>query len=127
MKKKKYKVEYPLSNVSLSVLWSSISTIYGLSEWFADEVNIDDKVFIFEWDGFEQRAHIIHEKNNSSIRLQWEEDKGTDAYFEMRIVSSEFSNDLVLLITDYAEECDVDDSILLWNEQIETLKRIKGM
>ncbi len=127
MKKKKYKVEYPLSNVSLSVLWSSISTIYGLSEWFADEVNIDDKVFIFEWDGFEQRAHIIHKKNNSSIRLQWEEDKGTDAYFEMRIVSSEFSNDLVLLITDYAEECDVDDSILLWNEQIETLKRIKGM
>ena len=50
MKKKKFKIEYPLSNSSLPVLWDSISTAYGLSEWFADDVIVDEKEFIFRWE-----------------------------------------------------------------------------
>ncbi|HQB28040.1 MAG TPA: START-like domain-containing protein [Paludibacter sp.] len=128
MKKKKFKIEYPLSNSSLSVLWDSISTVYGLSEWFADDVNVDEKEFIFRWENFEQKkAYLLHSKANYSIRFQWEEDKGGEAYFEMRIVTSELSNDLVLLVTDFAKEDDIEDAILLWDHQVETLKRVKGM
>ena len=128
MKKKKFKIEYPLSNSSLPVLWDSISTAYGLSEWFADDVIVDEKEFIFRWENSEQKkAYLLHSKVNYSIRFQWEEDKGGEAYFEMRIITSELSNDLVLLVTDFAKENDVDDAILLWDHQIETLKRVKGM
>jgi hypothetical protein len=128
MKKKKFKIEYPLSNSSLPVLWDSISTAYGLSEWFADDVIVDEKEFIFRWENSEQKkAYLLHLKANYSIRFQWEEDKGGEAYFEMRIITSELSNDLVLLVTDFAKENDVDDAILLWDHQIETLKRVKGM
>lgn len=127
MKKKKFKIEYPLSNASPGILWNSIGTVHGLSEWFADEVNSDEDVFFFKWDDFEQKANLLHSKPSSYIRFQWEEDKGTDAYFEMKIVTSELSNDLMLVVTDYAEKSEEEDTILLWNKQVEKLKRTTGM
>ena len=98
-----------------------------MSEWFADDVNADEKEFSFKWEDFEQKAYLLHSKTNCSIRFQWEEDKGDEAYFEMRIMTSELSNDLVLLVTDFAAEEDIEDAVLLWDKQVETLKRVKGM
>lgn len=127
MKKKKFKIEYPLSNASAAILWNSIGTVHGLSEWFADDVSADEDCFTFKWKGFEQKAIMLHSKPINYIRFQWEEDQGTEAYFEMKIVTSELSNDLVLFVTDYAEKSEIEDAILLWNQQIENLKRITGM
>ncbi|MDD2286356.1 MAG: START-like domain-containing protein [Paludibacter sp.] len=127
MKKKKFKIEYPLSNASAAILWNSIGTVHGLSEWFADDVSSEEDNYIFKWDDYEQKANLLHFKPNNYIRFQWEEDKGTEAYFEMKIVTSELSNDVVLYVTDYAEKSEVEDAILLWNKQIENLKRITGM
>jgi len=127
MKKSKFKIEYPLSNASPGILWNSIGTVHGLSEWFADEVNADENQYIFKWDGFEQKANLLHAKPNSYIRFQWEEDNGTEVYFEMKIVTSELSNDLMLYVTDYAEKSEIEDAILLWNKQIDNLKRATGM
>lgn len=127
MKKRKFKIEYPLSNSSAAILWNSIGTVHGLTEWFADEVSSDENNFFFKWDDFEQKANLLHFKPNSYIRFQWEEDKETEAYFELKIVTSELSNDLVLIITDFAEKSEEDDTILLWNKQVEKLKRATGM
>lgn len=127
MKKSKFRIEYPLSNASPNILWNSIGTVHGLSEWFADEVTEDDNGFTFKWEDYEQKAYLLHTRANTYIRFQWLEDKGTDAYFEMKIVASELSNDLVLSVTDFAEKGEVEDTILLWNKQIENLKRLTGM
>jgi len=127
VKKKKFSIEYPLNNASTAILWKSISSDYGLLEWFADDVNTNGNTFTFKWDDHEQDAELLQSKQNECIRFQWAEDKGSDAYFEMRIATSDLSKDLVLVITDYAAESDIDDSILLWNQQIETLKRVTGL
>jgi len=127
MKKSIIKIEYPLSNASLTVLWNSIGTQYGLSEWFADEVSVADDTYTFRWDDWEQDAHLLHSRQNSHIRFQWDEDKGTDAFFEIKIVSSELSKDLLLQITDYAANDESDEVILLWNKSIEKLRRLTGM
>lgn len=129
MKKSTFNIEYQLSKASPNILWNSIGTVYGLSEWFADDVKLDEdnRQIIFMWDNYEHKAKMLQTVPNTSVRFQWEEDKGTDAYFEMRIVASDFSNDLVLSITDFAEHGDVDDAIMLWNKQVETLKRQLGM
>ncbi|MEA4937539.1 MAG: START-like domain-containing protein [Paludibacter sp.] len=127
MKKSKFRIEYPLSNASPNILWNSIGTVHGLSEWFADEVREDESGFTFKWDDYEQKAHLLHTRPNIYIRFQWLEDKGTDAFFEMKIVSSELSNDVMLSVTDFAEHNEVEDTILLWNKQIENLKRLTGM
>lgn len=127
MKKIKFKIEYPLSNASLSILWNSIGTVYGLSEWFADSVDASDGEFTFRWGDSEQKAHLLHEKNNGYIRFQWEDDKSSEYFFEMKIVPSELSNDLMLVVTDFAEPDDQEDAILLWDQQIEKLKRVTGL
>lgn len=125
--KKRFNIEYLLSNASPAILWNSIGSIHGLSEWFADEISPEGNGFIFKWDRHQQKANLLYTRPNNSIRFQWEEDKGTEAYFEMKIVTSELSNDLFLHITDYAEKSEEEEAILLWNQQIENLKRVTGM
>ena len=39
-----YQLEYPL-NSSIKILYERLSTISGLSEWFADDVTLAEKVF----------------------------------------------------------------------------------
>lgn len=127
MKKSKIKIEYPLNNASLTILWNSIGTQYGLSEWFADEVMVDYDTFTFRWEEWEQEARLLHLRQNSHVRFQWEEDKGTDAYFEIKIITSELTKDLLLQITDFALPAESDEVILLWNKSIEKLRRKTGM
>ena len=47
MKKKRFNIEYPLNNASLPVLWNSVGTPLGLSEWFADGVTVDGNEYTF--------------------------------------------------------------------------------
>ncbi|MDO9152396.1 MAG: START-like domain-containing protein, partial [Paludibacter sp.] len=42
MKKIKFEIEYTLKKGSLPILWNSISTPLGLSEWFSDGVTVVD-------------------------------------------------------------------------------------
>jgi len=127
MIKTKFNIEYPLKSASINILWNSISTPLGLTEWFADGVTVNGPEYTFSWEQNEQTADLIHLKPNVSIRFQWEEDKETDFYFELRIVSLQVTTDLALVITDFAEPNDTEDMILLWNKQIEDLRRKTGM
>ena len=55
------------------------------------------------------------------------DDEGTDAYFEIRIEKEAITGELTLIVTDYAIPSDKDDTVLLWNKQIEQLKRKIGL
>ena len=127
MKKHKFTIEVQLNSASLNVLWNSISTPLGLAEWFAEVVTVKENEYTFCWDENEQTAQLIHFKLNNYIRFQWEEDSGSDYYFEFKITSLEITDDLALVITDFAEVGDKDDLILLWNKQIEILRRKTGI
>lgn|ERR1035437_9953917 len=127
MKKTKFNIEYPLRSASLNILWNSISTPLGLAEWFADGVTVKGTEFTFSWDGHEQTGFMVHTKTNNSIRFQWEEDIDSEFYFEFKIAMLEVTGNLALIITDFAEPNDTDDSILLWNKQVEVLRRKTGI
>jgi hypothetical protein len=127
MKKTKFTIEYQLKTSSIQVLWNSISTSLGLSEWFADKVKNKDENFTFIWENFQQNASLLSKKASSYIRFQWEEDKGTENYFELKITTLEVTGGLALIVTDFSEEDEKEDMILLWNKQIEVLRRKMGM
>jgi len=127
MKKIKFSIEYPLKSASLNVLWNSISTPLGLAEWFADGVAVNDNKYTFTWNENNVNALLIQTKLNVFARFQWEEDKDTDFYFELKIVSLEVTDDLALVITDFAEPAEKEDLILLWNKQVEILRRKTGI
>ena len=113
---------------STSVLFNMISTPSGLSEWFADDVNIKDDVFSFFWDGASEEAKLLTKKKGESIKFQWtdDEDEGLKTFFEIAIKVDDLTNDVALMITDFAEEDEMEESKRLWENQIADLKMVIG-
>ena len=64
--KEKFELEF-LFKTSPRVLENMISTPSGLAEWFADDVNHEDDLFSFEWDGNIEQANLLFNKNNSKV------------------------------------------------------------
>ena len=123
--KNKYQLEFPMRS-SLRILFTQISTPSGLSEWFADNVNIKGKNYTFFWDGDEQEAELVSKKNNQSVKFRWL-DEPSDTYFEFNILVDDITQDISLVITDFAEDQeDEDEAKRLWNKQIEKLKQTIG-
>ena len=123
--KTKFQIEFPIRS-SLRILFNQISTPSGLSEWFADNVNLNGKNYKFFWDGDEQEAELLSKKNNQWIKFRWT-DEPKDTYFELRIEVDEITQDISLIITDFAEdEEDEEETKLLWNKQIEKLRQSIG-
>ncbi|MBN1252264.1 MAG: SRPBCC domain-containing protein [Bacteroidales bacterium] len=128
MEKIKFQLEFTF-NTSPKLLYSRFSTPSGLAEWFADDVRLKSKDFTFFWDGSEQTAKLLMKKSNEYIRFKWEDDDEDDieSYFEFKITTDELTNDVALIITDFAEEDEIEDSKDLWDQQINNLKRAIGL
>jgi uncharacterized protein YndB with AHSA1/START domain len=124
--KKKFELEYSI-NSSPKVLFNMLSTPGGLSEWFADDVNVQGKQFVFIWDSAEEYAEITNKKENKYVRFKWADDDDDKAYFEFRINIDELTGDVALVITDFAEEDEIEDSMELWDSQIAELKHVLGL
>ena len=125
--KKKIRMEYLLRPSSGSILWNVISTPSGLQRWFADSVTQNDKIFTFKWGKQETRdAEVINLRGESFIRFHWTDDNSRN-YFELKIQYNELTNDLLLEITDFADPEEEEETIKLWNSQIENLRRVCGV
>lgn len=118
--KQKYELEYVI-NASPKVLFSRLNTPSGLSEWFADDVNIEGSVLTFIWDKSIQKAELLCQKENRLVRYRWLDDPDPKAYFEFRITQDPLTNDVSLAITDFAEENEIEDAKGLWDKQISQL------
>jgi len=121
----KYEMEFPIK-VSQRLLFQYLSTPSGLSEWFADNVNSRGEKFIFIWDDSEEVANLISKKMSEKIKFQWDEDEDTDYFFELRIQFDEITKDVSLIVTDFADEDEVEESKMLWTNQIADLKKVLG-
>ena len=125
MTKEKFQLEFVI-NASPSLLYNYISNPSGLSEWFADNVNSRGEKYTFMWEGDEQSAFLMKSKQDTYVRFQWEDDEDTKFFFELNIVEDDLTGDVSLMITDFAEDGEVEESKLLWESQIDDLKKILG-
>lgn len=123
--KVKYEMEFPIQ-VSPSLLYQYISTPSGMSEWYADNVNSRGVFFTFIWEGSEEKAKLLGKKSGERIKFRWVDDEDTDYYFEMRIQVDEITKDVSLMITDFAEEDEIEEGKMLWENMISNLKQILG-
>lgn len=122
--KTKFEIEFVIQS-SPQLLYNYISTPSGLSEWFADNVNSRGEIFIFIWDGAEENAKLLKKKSDEFVRFAWEENDD-DSYFEMRIIVDEITKDVSLFISDFAEEDEMDEAKMLWENQVSDLKQVLG-
>ena len=68
----------------------------------------------------------LSKKNNEKIRFKWLEDDQASSYFEFRIQFDDITKDVSLIVTDFAEEDEMEESKMLWTNQISDLKKILG-
>ena len=122
--KEKFEIEFPI-HASPHMLYQYISSASGLCEWFADDVNSRGKSFSFIWDGSEQDAKLLTISNNYFIKFRWL-DYPENTFFEFRIEVDEITNDVILKVTDFAEDDEVEESKDLWTSQINTLMKNLG-
>jgi uncharacterized protein YndB with AHSA1/START domain len=123
----KYELEFPI-HASTSMLYNYISTPSGLSEWFADNVNSRGELFTFIWDDSEEKAKLISKRTGERIKFRWLDEDGNDSdyFFEIKIEEDEITKDVSIVVIDFAEEDEIEESKLLWENQISDLKHVIG-
>lgn len=121
----KYEMEFPIQ-ASPSLLFQYISTPSGLSEWYADNVNSRGEFFTFIWEGSEEKAKLVSKKSDERIKFKWVDDEDTPYFFELRIQVDDITKDVSLMITDFAEEDEIDEGKMLWDNMVSDLKQILG-
>ncbi len=127
MSKTQFELEFVIQ-ASPQLLYQYMHTPSGLSEWFADNVNARTEKYSFFWDDSEEDALLIRKKTNEFVRFRWlngEEDQD-DFYFEIRIVVDEITKDVSIVVTDFADEDEVEEAKMLWESQIGDLKQVLG-
>lgn len=123
----KFEQEY-LLKTSPKVLNSMLMSPSGLSEWFSDDVNIKDDLYTFYWNGSEEQARLLGKKANEYIKFQWLEDEedDLDTFVEIRFKVDPMTKAVVLNLTSFAEEDELEEVQLYWENTINDLKRVIG-
>jgi len=127
MSKIKFELEFVI-HASPQLLYQYMQTPSGLSEWFADNVNARTEKYSFIWDDSEEEALLLRKKANEFVRFRWlnGDDDQDECYFEMRIVVDEITKDVSVVVTDFADEDELEEAKMLWSSQIGDLKQVLG-
>ena len=126
--KEKIVLEYPLKSTSLDVIWNAISTPTGLEYWFADKVVDNGKNLTFIWSKIDQRDAVVTAfRQGVFIRFKWLDAEDKREYVEFRIDYNELTDEYELIITDFTEPDEKEDTKSLWNSQVDILRRENGL
>ncbi len=125
--KVKFEIEFPI-HASPTFLYHYLSSPDGLSEWFADNVNSRGKVYTFFWEGSEEQATQKINNKEQKVQYRWFEDadEKEDYYFQFKIIVDELTSDVSLFVTDFAEEDELEEAKMFWENQIDNLKNKIG-
>ncbi len=128
MTKVEFVGEYEM-RASKKMLYPFISSASGLSQWFADDVNVnnEDKTYTFIWDGDENRAKLVSVRANHHVKFEFIEDEETDDpnFVEFILDVNELTNTVFIRVTDYSD-MEVEEAQELWDSLIHNLKEIVG-
>ena len=64
-------------------------------------------------------------KDGSHIKFRWL-DEPEDTFFEFRVQKDEITSDIILIVTDFVDEGEEEESQLLWDSQVNNLMHSIG-
>lgn len=75
---------------------------------------------IFTWGAYEEEAFILEAEEDETWRLKMESHEDGE-FVEFRITKAEITGDTILIITDFAEQNEIEYQKRLWDSQISSL------
>jgi len=130
-KKKLFTADYEI-HASVKMLYPYIQTASGLSEWYAEDVSInnEDKTFTFFWDDEGHKARQASHRTNHFVKFEFvpetKEDERDPSYIEFRLESNELTQSVYLKVFDYSDFEDQRELRSLWDGLVENLRKIVG-
>lgn len=132
MVKNKFVSDYQI-NTSKKVIYPYLSTASGLSQWFADDVTInEDKVFNFVYDGEDHFARSTIMRLNHHVKFEFFDPEDTEgveedrSFVEFKLEENELTQTFYLRIIDYGDTYDDQEQQEIWEGLITQLKEIIG-
>ena len=91
-------------------------------------MNSRGELFTFIWDDSEEKAKLLSKKSGERVKFRWlvDEEDDLSTFFELRIQVDEITKDVSLMIVDFADEDEVEEAKMLWENQISSLKQVLG-
>ncbi|WP_235293019.1 START-like domain-containing protein [Portibacter lacus] len=120
MSRVQIKMEF-IFRASPAILYSFLTTPSTLIRWFCDEVDIENDVYTFSWDGAEEVAELIDDIEEERLKFQWE-DADDNEYLEYKMYKSDVTNETVLEIIDWCDDDEAEEQKDLWETQINKLR-----
>lgn len=126
VKRQKIELEFPM-HCSVNTLYNYISSPSGLSTWFAEDVSVHGNKYTFRWeDGEEREAELVKNINKKHVKFKMLDVSYPNEFLEFIIHKDEITDDLALIIYDFADEEDVDEMEMIWENQVQNLKKQIG-
>jgi len=125
MKRVSFNMEF-IFRASPAIIYKFLTTPSCLIRWFSDGVDIQDDIYTFDWQGFEEEAELLDDIEEERLRFRWLDADDESEYFEYRMYKSDVTGETILEITDFADEDEVEEQKDLWNSQIDKLRKETG-
>jgi uncharacterized protein YndB with AHSA1/START domain len=129
MAKTRFSFEYEI-NASKKMLYPYFTTASGLSQWFADDVNVDeDHNFNFIWEDEDHMAKMVSHRTNSLAKFVFNDASSDDddpSFVEFRLDENEMTQTTFIKVLEYTDFDDKEEQADLWTNLFQTLKEIVG-
>ena len=113
-------IKQPISYVNFYFLYVNNNVLDHIEK---ECLEIDDKILS---DKVINSKLMEYKKNNEKVRFKWLEDDQSNSFFEFRIQFDDITKDVSLIVTDFSDEDEMEESKMLWANQISDLKKILG-
>lgn len=120
-----FTLEYQVKS-SPKILFGFLSVATTLSEWFADQVDVQKDVFSFTWDGYTERARLVSMKEAESVRFEWIDGEREGCSFEMQVKVDDLTGDVALMILEECPAEEKEEITRLWDVSVNKLMKATG-
>ncbi|MGB3547426.1 MAG: START-like domain-containing protein [Saprospiraceae bacterium] len=125
MERVKFTQEF-IFRASPAIIYQFLTTPSCLTRWFCDEVQINGDTFVFNWSGSEEEAELMESIENELLRFHWEEAESEKEFLEFKMGKSPVTGETILLLTDFADDDEVEDQKALWETQMGRMRTEMG-
>jgi uncharacterized protein YndB with AHSA1/START domain len=125
MKRVKVDLEF-IMRASPSLVYQFVTTPSCLVRWYCDEVETNEDLVSFTWNGNIEDAEMVDDIEDERVRYKWLDADDEKEYYEFRMYKSDVTLETILEITDFCDQGDEKSTKDWWTNKVALLRQECG-